>query len=497
METLAAASVVVLLGLSGIYFFLYRLHKKPFFAVMGLAWLFNLIYVLIEAIGLSLGRSIDQSFAEKLVSYVASLPSTYLVYIARFNLGSSRLNIPLRQLMIWSFSIVAFIVAALSFEGLSDFERFMVLFAPGLSFTIISLFLLGLSLRRKSNGEILDIIGAFTSIAPPPIAAVPLGGESNSPSFLDEIPETTQRPISLGRTLCAYSLMAYGLMQVLYFFKDFPWFIALFWFALILKACNGAGVAFLVLADFRAVGEAYRLQSLAAELGALTASVEHDIRNPISTMNKTLANLRRKFQHEPAIQKGVHSLEAQISRINSAVDVIPQLRESDSYYRKRFKRWDLVEIAHSAVKFVKENYRGILQFRIEITSSHPEIPVSAYRERLLQAVVNIITNSIEAYEMAGRDSSALVSLHASLDRTKGVACLSIRDEAGGIPADIITMITRPMFSTKTDNKVNRGIGLYTAERFINHHRGRILLDTDHVTFTKITIEMPAYSTGER
>ena len=432
-----------------------------------------------------------------MVPYLASLPATYCLYVARFNLNSLNVKLPLKQLIACSMSILLFIAIALSTNRLPAFDRFAILYAPGLCFTMVALFRLGQSLLRRSDGEILDVIGAFTSTSPPPIANVNRDEQPNSLNLVEEITESVRRPLYIGRLLCAYSFMIYGGMQIFYLLKGNPWFIVLFWFALSLKACNGAGVALLVLADFRAVGEAYRLQSLAAELGALTASVEHDIRNPISTMNKTLANLKRKFQHEASIQKAVLSLEAQISRVNSAVDVIPQLRESRVYYQKRFKRWDLVEISNSAIKVVKDAYRGNLPLRIEATSSHPDIPIAAYRERLMQAIVNIMTNSIEAYEATGITKTALITLTASLNRSDGIASLAIKDEAGGIPAELIPMITRPMFSTKGDGKGNRGIGLFTAERFVIHHRGRLLFDTDNKSFTRITIELPAYTRGER
>jgi signal transduction histidine kinase len=499
VDALAATSFVVLLGLGGAYFFVYRLHRRVFFYLMGLAWLFNFLYVLTEALAFP---GISNPLYRQLLAHIAALPSAYLIFLSYFNIDfhESRFRIPKYQIFWWSLAISVSSIAAIVVGQFSRDARLWVLLAPGVFFTAWALLRLGYKLLQKSDEDILSILGAFTIIESPPVASLSehiglTGRRSQAESVT--IPEVARRPISLGRSLCGYSLIGYGLMQFLYFLKIRQEILPLFWVALSLKACNGLGLVLLALADFRAVGEAYRLQSLAAELGALTASVEHDIRNPISTMKKTLATLKQKFQHDAGVQRAVNSLDSQIARINSAVDVIPQLRETDSYYQQRFKRWNLVEIAYGSAKAIRDTYKGPLQPRVEVTSSHPEIIVLAFRERLLQAIVNIITNSLEAYEDSSEVKSALVKVNCSMNRENGTAQIAVHDEAGGVSRDIVSMITRPMFSTKGGGgKSNRGIGLFTADRFVRHHQGKLEFDTDHSTYTTVVIELPLYKKGE-
>ena len=84
---------------------------------------------------------------------------------------------------------------------------------------------------------------------------------------------------------------------------------------------------------------------------------------------------------------------------------------------------------------------------------------------LVQVILNLLVNSIDAY-MLSENENKIIKIYTKEEDTKIV--IKIKDNAGGIPAEIIDRIFEPYFSTK-DKKNGTGIGLYMSKLVVESH----------------------------
>ena len=92
--------------------------------------------------------------------------------------------------------------------------------------------------------------------------------------------------------------------------------------------------------------------------------------------------------------------------------------------------------------------------------------VSVHSGQILQAVSNLIVNSLDALHEGG-------SLTMRLRQTEGGVHLVIADNGHGIMTEHLERIFEPFFSTKDD--AGNGIGLALTKRIVEDHRGTIRL----------------------
>lgn len=488
LSPLAAASVVVLLVVAGSYVFAYRLYKSWPLLLIGIGWLLNIAYVLVEVF---ISYVLPERWGEYggIIPYLASLPATYFFYFAahvcqvfRQKHGSSSLG---KALLLWTVFIGTFgLVGILGLMQTEPRYAFYVVVAPGVLFSTVALGKLSLEMRKRSARE---LVGLLRGAARPPGEQVPVAISMAR----EEEEHVAQRPLEIARLILILTFGFYAGIQIFYLAKpdygDTSLFVFLFYFALFLKAVHGVSMPLVAYADFREVNEAMRVRSLTEELGVLTASIEHDIRNPLSNIRKEFTLLRGKRQADAYVQDKIKVMEDQVRRIKAAVDVIPAMRETEDFYRKKFLRWNLVDLCRTAATAVKRAQEG-RDVRIDLSHSTAEIFVDAYRERLIQAFVNILNNGIEACYEGG--VVLRVEVRILKDTKRHRAVVIFRDEGVGIPAEIIREVARPLFSTKMKDGLNRGIGLFTATRFINHHHGTISFESDGRSFTEVNVDLP-------
>jgi signal transduction histidine kinase len=106
--------------------------------------------------------------------------------------------------------------------------------------------------------------------------------------------------------------------------------------------------------------------------------------------------------------------------------------------------------------------------------------------QLEQVVTNLLRNAEEA--VAGASPRRIV---VRLNAHDGKVRLSVADTGPGIPADILSRIFEPFFSTKAPNQ-NAGLGLPIAYSIVQHHGGRLLVESTAGWGATFVVELPAH-----
>jgi signal transduction histidine kinase len=113
------------------------------------------------------------------------------------------------------------------------------------------------------------------------------------------------------------------------------------------------------------------------------------------------------------------------------------------------------------------------------------LPISADADLLKIVFENLLVNG--AHAMGGQ-GTIQVSV-ALLDNTCQIA---FSDSGPGIPADVRAKVFTPFFTTKARGS---GLGLPTARRLIEAHRGTITITCPHDGGTTVTVQLPAADTA--
>ncbi len=206
------------------------------------------------------------------------------------------------------------------------------------------------------------------------------------------------------------------------------------------------------------------------QLGQLTATVAHEMRNPLGAVRTSAFLLERKIK-----DKGL-GVESQLQRINNGIkrcdSIITQLLDFS-----RTKQIDAVpaDLDDWLIKTVEEEAKklpAVVAVECNLTLESESVPFDA--ARLQRAVINLIANAAEAMVGTGEDPSKYAVknpiLSVSTFLKDGHAVLAVTDNGPGISADIIEKIREPLFTTKS---FGTGLGIPAVEQIASQHGGRL------------------------
>jgi signal transduction histidine kinase len=218
-----------------------------------------------------------------------------------------------------------------------------------------------------------------------------------------------------------------------------------------------------------------------AALGTLAAGVAHEIRNPLGAV-KGLAQLLQESADSPTEQKYARTIVGEVSRLDTVVERLLRLARPASGL---IEKVDLNRLVHDAVELCSYE-RNAKQITI-LQDYDPrifEIPLD--REAMLQAVLNVVRNAVQAIPHAGT-IRVKTDLRADPDPSK-VRRVSIEianTDSRISPADY-KRIFYPFYTTKEGGT---GLGLAITHQVVTAQGGTIEVESGQGE-TVFTIELP-------
>ena len=205
-----------------------------------------------------------------------------------------------------------------------------------------------------------------------------------------------------------------------------------------------------------------------AQLGQLTATVAHELRNPLAAVRTSAFVLDRKVKG-----KGL-GIEQQLLRIDNGVvrcdNIISQLLD---FARTRPVQYKLHDFDAWIAKIIEEEAAKLPgNINIECTLGLVGLEVAIDADRLSRCVINLVSNASEA--LAGKADSVrevmsfVPVIGISTARTARGVEFSITDNGPGIPEENLKKIKEPLFTTKT---YGTGLGLPAVEKILEQHNG--------------------------
>jgi PAS domain S-box-containing protein len=200
-------------------------------------------------------------------------------------------------------------------------------------------------------------------------------------------------------------------------------------------------------------------------LSALTASIAHEINQPIAAaVTSAGACLRWLNRDQPEVQRAREAAMRIEEDGKRAAEIITHLK---SFYKKDVSpQRELVSVndlvGEMLVLLRSEADRDSVLMRTELDADLS--PVSADRVQLQQVLMNLMLNGMEAMSERGGE------LKISTRREGGEVMVSVSDTGVGIPADKMEQIFNAFFTTKAGGT---GMGLAISRTIIESHGGRL------------------------
>jgi signal transduction histidine kinase len=205
-----------------------------------------------------------------------------------------------------------------------------------------------------------------------------------------------------------------------------------------------------------------------ATMGQLTASITHEVNQPITaTVTYALAARRWLSAVPPDFGEVSEALSGIIKEGNRASEVIGRIR---ALMKKAPPRKDAVSINDAILEVValtraEAANNGVL-VRTQLAEGLP--PVQGDRVQLQQVMLNLIVNGIQS--MSGvEDGNRELHISTVSIEPEGV-CVAVRDTGHGLRPESLPRLFEPFYTTKPEGM---GMGLSICRSIIEAHGGRL------------------------
>ena len=223
-----------------------------------------------------------------------------------------------------------------------------------------------------------------------------------------------------------------------------------------------------------AIEERLREQTALARLGEMAAVIAHEVKNPLAAVRGAIQVIGGRL---PADSRDAGVVKEIINRIDSLNDLMKDLL---LFARPPQPNPSLVEIQSlvtSTAELLTED-PALNAVRVEIEGSGP--PILADPGLLQIVFLNLLVNG--AHAMRGHGN-----IRVSVNVFDGACHVAFNDSGPGIPPEILEKIFTPFFTTKSRGS---GLGLPTAKRLIEAHRGTIAVLCPPGGGTTVTVRLP-------
>ncbi|KEI70060.1 nitrogen regulation protein NR(II) [Endozoicomonas elysicola] len=202
----------------------------------------------------------------------------------------------------------------------------------------------------------------------------------------------------------------------------------------------------------------------------LVRGLAHEVKNPLGGIRGAAQLLARELD-DKGLKEFTEIIIQEADRLRDLVDqMLGPLQPP------KMEALNIHEVLERVMQLINAETGGELRLKRDYDPSIPDIPGDF--ERMIQAILNLVRNAMQAIDQAMPRSEGLITLRTRIarqftigtQRRRLVCHLSIIDNGPGIPPELIENIFYPMISGRADGT---GLGLPMAQSIISLHQGLV------------------------
>ena len=213
-----------------------------------------------------------------------------------------------------------------------------------------------------------------------------------------------------------------------------------------------------------------------AAAGRLVRTIAHEVRNPLNNITLSIEQMQQEIKEEN-MQLYMNIIQRNGKRIN---DLISELLDTSRPSHNTLEKQTLQNILDDVIAASLDRLT-LKRINLQISYPKDELRIMADKEKLMLALLNIVTNAIEAMdEQVGR-------LSISLQNINNNAVLIITDNGCGISEENISHLFEPYFTQKRNGI---GLGLTFTLNILQAHKAHIEVSSQLNKGSAFTITFP-------
>lgn len=224
-------------------------------------------------------------------------------------------------------------------------------------------------------------------------------------------------------------------------------------------------------------GEVLQQQSKMAAMGEMIGAIAHQWRQPLNVLSINIQNLEYDYEEELIDEEFIYDF---IQKNNITINFMSKTIDDFMNFFRVDKEKEFFSIKEAIESSVSMQSAQLKHNNITLTLEGEDFEVNGYRSEFLQVILNLINNAKDALlENAIMDSKIDILLQDNR--------VFVKDNAGGVPSDVIGRIFEPYFTTKEQGK-GTGMGLYVSKMIIEDNMGAKLKASNEDSGAMFTID---------
>jgi two-component system, NtrC family, sensor kinase len=208
-------------------------------------------------------------------------------------------------------------------------------------------------------------------------------------------------------------------------------------------------------------------QSKMATMGEMIGNIAHQWKQPLSviSLSNGIIKLNREFKSfsEEEIEDAIKGIDDSVKNLSSTIDDFRNFFNPN----KKEESFNIKDAFDKTFKLIDSQFK---YNDIKIIKNIQSVIIDTYENELLQTLINILKNAKDELIKKDVNEKKFIFIDAIKEDKKLI--IRIKDNANGIPEDIIDNIFGAYFTTK-EKTGGTGIGLYMSKNIIEHMGGTL------------------------